>query len=29
LCRKSNDQRSGKYCSRQQLWLTWQFETTE
>ncbi len=29
LCRKSNDQRSGEYCSRQWLWTTWQFETTE
>ncbi len=29
LCRKSNDQRSREYCSRQQLWTTWQFETTE
>ncbi len=29
LCRKSNDQRSGKYRSRQQLWTTWQFKTTE
>jgi hypothetical protein len=29
MCRKSNDLRSKEYCSRQQLWLTWQFETTE
>ncbi len=29
LCRKSNDQRSREYCSRQQLWSTWQFKTTE
>jgi hypothetical protein len=29
MCRKSNDQRSREYCSRQQLWSTWQFETTE
>jgi hypothetical protein len=29
MCRKSNDQRSRVYCSRQQLWLAWQFETTE
>ncbi len=29
MCRKSYDQRSREYCSRQWLWLTWQFETTE
>jgi hypothetical protein len=29
MCRKSNDQRSREYCSRQRLWLTWQFEITE
>jgi hypothetical protein len=29
VCRKSNDQRSGEYCSRQRLWKTWQFETTD
>ncbi len=29
LCRKSNGQTSREYCSRQRLWLTWQFETTE
>ncbi len=29
MCRKSNDQRSREYCSRQRLWPTWQFETTE
>ncbi len=29
MCRKSNDQRSREYCSRQRLWSTWQFETAE
>jgi hypothetical protein len=29
MCRKSNDQISREYCSRYQLWSTWQFETTE
>jgi hypothetical protein len=28
MCRKSNDQRSREYCSRQRLWTNWQFETT-